>query len=47
MRRKRKGYWDDLTISEPLSTTLGDGTVIEGVLWMHVSDSVLIPSVLS
>lgn len=26
-----------LTVSEPLATTLRDGAVVHGVLWMHVS----------
>lgn len=30
--------WDQsLTISEPLETTLKDGTVIQGKIWMHPS----------
>ena len=36
-RKKRNDPSQELTVSEPLSTTLHDGTVIHGVLWMHVS----------
>jgi hypothetical protein len=36
-RKKPSGPLDDLTISEPISTKLADGTVVDGVLWTHVS----------
>ena len=38
MARKQKNrHLDELTVSEPISTTLREGTVIHGVIWMHVS----------
>ena len=36
MARKQTPY-DELTISEPLSVTLKDGTTARGTLWMHPS----------
>jgi hypothetical protein len=35
--RRRKH--DELTVSEPLSVILGDGTTVVGTLWMHASHS--------
>jgi hypothetical protein len=38
MARKQKNrHLDEFTVSEPISTTLREGTVIHGVIWMHVS----------
>jgi hypothetical protein len=36
-RKENTDPFDDLTISEPLSVTLRDGTIIHGTLWMHAS----------
>jgi hypothetical protein len=37
LRKKKRDPFGELTVSEPISATLADGSVAHGVLWMHAS----------